>query len=167
MTDAGDCVISRRMGNPSRSDAGRNSWWRLPVLLAVVLATMLVWRGRGLLQSENVKRDLPPATAAKPSSEQVLLTLDFGDGEKKELIAVPWREGMTVADLMTNASNVSIRQRGSGQGALLISINDVSNQGADGKNWTYKVNDQDADRSFAVYELRPGDRVLWTFGLPR
>jgi hypothetical protein len=154
------------MGNPLKLDAARNSWWRLPVLLAVVLAAMLAWRGRGLL-SENAKRDLPPASAGKPTGEQVLLTLDFGDGEKKELISVPWREGMTVADLMTNASKVSITQKGSGQGALLTSINDVSNQGADGKNWTYKVNDQDADRSFAVFKLHPGDRVLWTFGQPR
>jgi hypothetical protein len=28
----------------------------------------------------------------------------------------------------------------------------------------YAVNGQFADSSFAVYRLKPGDRVLWTFG---
>ncbi len=144
-----------------------SSRWRLPVLLAVVLAAILAWRGGGLLQSENAKRNPLPVHTENSAGQQVQLTVDFGTGEKKELIAVPWRKGMTVADLMSSASNISIGQRGSGQGTLLTSINDVSNQGADGKNWTFEVNDREADRSFAVYELHPGDRVLWTFGLRR
>ncbi len=156
------------MDTPLRGPASTtNSRWRLPVLLAVVLAAILAWRGGGLLQSENAKRNPPTPPTGNSAGKQVLLTVDFGAGEKKELIAVPWREGMTVADLMGNASNISIVQRGSGQGGLLTSINDVSNQGADGKNWTFEVNGQEADRSFAVYELRPGDQVLWTFGLRR
>jgi hypothetical protein len=69
------------------------------------------------------------------------------------------------ADLLNAASSdLAITQRGSGQAALLTAIGDVSNEGAGGSNWTYEVNGQSADRSFAVYELRPGDRVLWTFG---
>jgi hypothetical protein len=43
----------------------------------------------------------------------------------------------------------------------------VKNEGAGGRNWTYRVNDKHADRSFAVYELQPGDHVLWTFATPQ
>jgi hypothetical protein len=132
-----------------------------------VLAAILAWRGGGLQQPENAKRNPPTAATENSTGKQVLLTVDFGAGEKKELIAVPWREGTTVADLMGNASNISIVQRGSGQGALLTSINGISNQGADGMNWTFEVNGREADRSFAVYAIRPGDQVLWTFGLRR
>jgi hypothetical protein len=49
----------------------------------------------------------------------------------------------------------------------LTSINGVANEGAGGNNWTYEVNGRSGDRSYAVYELRAGDRVLWTFGPPR
>jgi hypothetical protein len=156
------------MDTPLRGPASAIRFrWRLPILLAVVLAAMLAWRGGGLLPTENAKRPPRPAPADNSSGKTVLLTVDFGKGENKELIAVPWRVGMTVADLMNSPSNISISQKGSGQGALLTSVNNVSNQGADGKNWTFEVNDHEADRSFAVYELRPGDRVLWTFGLRR
>jgi hypothetical protein len=71
---------------------------------------------------------------------------------------------MTVADAMKASSGVKISQKGSGQSAFVTSIDGVENQGADGQNWTYSVNGQMADRSYAVYELKPGDQVLWTFG---
>jgi hypothetical protein len=61
-------------------------------------------------------------------------------------------------------SGISIAQKGSGQSAFVTAIGGLENQGADAQNWTYSVNGQIADRSFAVYELKPGDRVLWTFG---
>jgi hypothetical protein len=54
--------------------------------------------------------------------------------------------------------------RGTGQSAFLDSLDGVKNEGADGRNWTYSVDRTTGDRSFAVYELRPGNRVLWTFG---
>jgi hypothetical protein len=66
--------------------------------------------------------------------------------------------------VLAGAPQLSVDQKGSGQAAFLTSIDGVANQGADGKNWTFAVNGQSADRSFAVYELRPGDHVLWTFG---
>jgi hypothetical protein len=48
---------------------------------------------------------------------------------------------------------------------LLVRIDDTTNDRTGGRNfWTYSVNDVPADRSLAVYELRPGDRVLWKYG---
>ena len=46
-------------------------------------------------------------------------------------------------------------------------LNESHNQWEHGSNWTYKVNDVTADRSMAIYDLQPGDRVLWTFGKPQ
>jgi hypothetical protein len=63
--------------------------------------------------------------------------------------------------------NVRIAQKGTGESAFVTAIDDIRNEGADGQNWTYSVNDQSADRSFAVYKLKAGDRVLWTFGPQR
>ena len=79
----------------------------------------------------------------------------------------PGSDGMTVADLMVAASHlpkgIQFSQQGSGESALLTEINGDANQGGDGKNWIYSVNGNDADRSFAIYKLEPGDHVLWTF----
>jgi hypothetical protein len=48
--------------------------------------------------------------------------------------------------------------------SLVMQIDDKWSEGAGLRNWTYSINDKLADRSFAVYELKPGDRVLWRFG---
>ena len=74
---------------------------------------------------------------------------------------------MTVADLLSSAPDVPITQQGTDQTAFLTGIFGVANEGAGGKNWTYEVNGEGADRSFAVYELHAGDRVLWSFAPPR
>ena len=70
---------------------------------------------------------------------------------------------MTVADLLNSEPRISLTSTGSGASAFLTSLDGVANEGAGGRNWTYSVNGKHADRSFAVYELQPGDHVLWTF----
>jgi hypothetical protein len=142
-----------------------SSWWRLPLLLGLVLAAILIshfWPSQRADNTGNV------ADAINGSArENVSLTIDFGDGRMTNVAGTAWHQGMTVVDLLTNAPGISVEQKGSGQAALLTSLDGVANQGADGKNWTFDVNDRPADRSFAVYELRAGDHVLWTFGLRR
>ena len=100
----------------------------------------------------------------RQTRENVSLSIDFGDGRRQDFAALAWHEGMTVAELFGEAAGIAIIQKGAGPGAFLTTIDGVANEGADGNNWTYKVNGQSGDRSFAVHELRPGDRVLWTFG---
>lgn len=99
--------------------------------------------------------------------QHVSLAIDFGDGHTKDITDVAWSPGMTVADVLSGQQNLAVEKKGSGSGALLTSIDGSANQGADGKNWTFSVNNQLADRSYAVYELQAGDHVLWTFGLQR
>jgi hypothetical protein len=130
-----------------------------------VLAAIVWSRVRGLHEDSPEKKSDRPAPVAKPDTrEKVALTIDFGGDRRKNFDSIVWHDGMTVADAMNAASGVAITQKGSGQSAFVTAIDGVENQGADGQNWTYSVNGQIADRSFAVYELKPRDRVLWTFG---
>lgn len=151
-----------------KSCSACGSWWRLPLLLGLVLAAILLARGRGFWD------DAPKTTGGAngeslnvSASEKVSLTVDFGNGRRQQFDGLTWKDGMTVADLFGNAAGLGVTQKGSGPGAFLTAIDDVSNEGTDGRNWTYEVNGQSGDRSFAMYELRPEDRVLWTFGSRR
>lgn len=139
--------------------------WRLSVLLVLVLASIVLVRilGDRLATTTAVEDAQLKAEGAVPR-ERVSLSIDFGDGKQRDFENLAWHEGMTVADLLQAAPGLTITQRGSGQGTFLTAIGDTTNEGADGKNWMYEVNDEHADRSFAVYVLRPGDRVLWKFG---
>jgi len=106
--------------------------------------------------------------AAEPSPEIVGLTVDYGDGVQKVFTALPWRQAMTVRDLMQLAQEhprgIRFASRGSGATELLTRIDDLDNQGTRGRNWIFHVNGKLADRSLGAYRLRPGDAVLWEFG---
>jgi hypothetical protein len=107
---------------------------------------------------------LPTPIAKNDPRPKISLTIDYGNGRRTAFAAIEWHDGMTVADLMAAWTNVTVRQKGSGESAFVTAIDDIENQGADGKNWIYSVNGQAGDRSFAVYQLKPDDHVLWTFG---
>jgi hypothetical protein len=147
------------------------AWWRLPLLLAIVLAAIVVARSsqNGLRGPLSTVESVPPPGA--DSGKTVALEIDYGDGKKREFAALPWFEGMTVDDLMTAGSREKDSFQYFVQGDLamtmLVKIDQSLNEGAAGRNWTYTVNGNPADRSLAVYELQPGDRVLWTFALPQ
>ncbi len=73
---------------------------------------------------------------------------------------------MTVGELLNSASRLdglTYSLQGNGEMTLLTRLGENPNEGVNGRNWTYFVNGERADRSLASFELRPGDRVLWTF----
>lgn len=78
---------------------------------------------------------------------------------------------MTVEDMLYTATQrgnaIKVGRQGSGAMSFLSSIDGIVNEGVGGRNWVYSVNGKTADRSFAVYELSAGDRVLWQFAAPR
>jgi len=159
------------MENPSPTTCSAcGPWWRLPLVLGFVLAAMVVWRATSMWEQPpaNATSD-GAATGESPdtASEHVSLAIDFGNGRRQEFEKLAWREGMTVADLVGEVRGIELTQRGTGQGAFVTAIGGVANEGAEKNNWTYEVNGKSGDRSFAVYELRPGDRVLWIFGPQR
>jgi hypothetical protein len=142
------------------------------LLLALVLAAMSVMQTRSPRDDQDAQETVgvQPATSGEPTGETVSLEIDFGDQRERQSRAVAWRKGMTVADLLAAAQQreggsppLEFVVRGRGPSAFLTEIGGFANQGADGANWTYSVNGKRADRSFAIYQLEPGDRVLWSF----
>ncbi len=142
----------------------RGRWWRLPLLLALVVGAIVWSRVHGLREvSADKNTGMPTPIASGDPRPKVVLSIDFGGGRKTEFAAIAWHDGMSVADLMKAWPNIAIKQKGSGESAFVTEIDGVENQGADGQNWIYSVNGQIADRSYAVYNLKSGDQVLWTF----
>jgi hypothetical protein len=145
--------------------------WKFPLLLLAVLAVVLI-TGRFGMQERKAETPSGNGIGAEAASQTVSLTIDSGDGRQREWPALAWRDGMTVADALaavrslTRQEPIDFAQMGSGDKALLTELAQLGNEGAGGRNWTYQVNGKRADRSFAVYQLQPGDRVLWRFGKP-
>jgi hypothetical protein len=136
----------------------------LPLLLAIVLAAMLLIFRRGEPEpAAQRQQSAPESVAVAPEAQNVRLTINFGDDREPINAESRWHEGMTVAELLNSAPGIRVASTGSGASAFLTALNGVTNEGANGRNWTYRVSGTHADRSFAVYELKPGDQVLWTF----
>jgi hypothetical protein len=139
----------------------------LPLLLGLVLAAILLLRDDGVRHSVTDSGEpANGAPSAESISQTVALSLDFGDGQERRYEPIAWREGMTVRDLTreTRREGLKLEVRGTGAAAFLESLDGVANEGAAGRNWTYSVNGKPGDRSFAIYEMQPGDHVLWKFG---
>lgn len=156
------------MENSSNTCCGScGSWWRLPLVLGLVLVGILVWRSTSMWESESPTGSQTAAESPEAARGHVSLVIDFGGSKQREFDNLPWHAGMTVADLVGEARGIEVTQRGSGQGAFVTAIDGVANEGAEKNNWTYEVNGKSGDRSHAVFELHPDDRVLWTFGPQR
>jgi hypothetical protein len=106
--------------------------------------------------------------APRSAGKTVALTIDFGNGATREFAALPWRDGMTLADLMEVARHfrpsITYTQKGTGAQAFLTALEGVAQQANQGNFWFYQINGKRGIRSFGIQPLLPGDRVLWTFG---
>lgn len=143
--------------------------WLFPALLAAVLLVSTVIA----LGSRTPDKSPPPGErtgwtpSAEPQGETVALEIDFGNGARREFASLPWRDGMTVADLMFQAREfrpgIEFTQQGEGVSGFLASLDGLQNQGADGRNWRYDVDGRHGEVSFCLQQLQPGMRVLWEF----
>lgn len=107
------------------------------------------------------------ATSDQKGGEKTIkLVVDYGDGVQKQFAAIPWKEKQTVFDVLQTAAKhprgIKFKHRGSGAATLVVEIDELANE-AGGKNWLYEVNGKLADRSSAIYEVEPGDTLLWKF----
>lgn len=109
----------------------------------------------------------PKSTASKT----VELSVRFKDGRIRKFEPVECREGMTVIDMMNELKErkeenpLRFEYKGKGKSAFLLSLDGVDNQsGGSSDFWIFRVNGKLSDRSFGIYELHPGDKVLWHFG---
>jgi hypothetical protein len=113
----------------------------------------------------------PPATwtpTSRPTGKTVTLTIDFGNGARREFDDLPWSPGLTVGKLMEAAREfrpaITFTQQGEGEMAFLKSLEGVAHEsGADGRYWLYSVDGRHGEVSFAVQPLEPGAAVLWEF----
>ncbi len=106
------------------------------------------------------------SSAAEPETKTVQLIVDFGDGVQKHFTKLEWKDGMTVLAAVQQAAKhsrgIKPAVQGSGEFTLLISIDDLKNEG-NGKNWLYRVNGKLADKSCGIQKLSAGDIVTWQF----
>lgn len=97
----------------------------------------------------------------------VTLAIDFGDGFEKHYTQLPYAENMTVLDALRVAERhprgIRLKYRGSGETAFVFGLDDAENQGAKGRNWMYRVNDDWPKKSCGITTLKPGDAILWRF----
>jgi hypothetical protein len=105
------------------------------------------------------------STAAEPAQ----LVIDYNDGAQLHFRALKVKEKATAIDLLKAAEShphgVKSAIRGSGQTALVTTIGDQKNEGGGrtAKNWLYYVNGKRSDVGAGVYELKPGDVIMWKF----
>jgi hypothetical protein len=146
--------------------------WVLLLAAVVVGALLAVFRQRsadsgGEPSTTGADASAPIHPSPQPTGETASLSIDFGNGVRKEFAALAFRHGMTVGDLMREARKfrpgLQFTQRGSGAMGFVDSLENVANEGGRGRNWLYSVNGQGATRSFDVETLEPGAAVLWEF----
>lgn len=106
--------------------------------------------------------------AQQPAAKsRVTLTIDYGDGVQKQFTRIAWQPEMTILDALKAASRhrrgIRFKYRSSGSTAFLTQIDELTNEGQK-NNWIYRVNGKLGDRSFAIYQLKAADAILWRFG---
>ncbi len=145
---------------------------RLFTLTILLLCIALI----GCKKPEEAKSDLKVTVSGggngihlpsdENASKEVKLTIDTGD-PRVTTVKVPYAEKMTVRDVLKAAEpqGITAIYQGEGEGALLLSLQGISNQGGgqEAKNWIFYVNNKQATVSSAVYSLQPGDAIIWRF----
>ena len=109
----------------------------------------------------------PKENAKQEDERPVRLTIDYADGAQKRYTAIPYRPPLTVLDALNWAAQhphgIEIDVRGEGETALVTRIDDLKNQGSSQRNWIFRVNGKLANRGCGVFQVRPGDAILWRF----
>jgi hypothetical protein len=144
-------------------------WWKLPLLLAIVLLAMLFWRqGQPVVDSNPNLATGEAWTPSDPSTGEVVkLEIDFGNGARRSFDSLPWKDEMTVEDVMLAARDfkpgISYSQIGEGAKGFLTELEGLKNEGFSGRNWQYDVAGSAGTRSFCLETVNAGDLVRWTF----
>ncbi len=120
-----------------------------------------------LLATASCRNDSQASKPPSDSSKLVEVQIDFnGHGENKQF-PVSWSSGQTAFSCLKQLEangKLTVASKGSGSQTLLTAIDGLENRWSAGDNWVFTVNDRLGDRSSAVFDLRPGDRLIWRFG---
>ena len=97
----------------------------------------------------------------------VSVEVDFGSDKRAKSIDVVCSPESTVLLSLERAQNLKrlkFESRGAGETAFVTAIDGVKNEGSDGKNWIYRVNEKLGDKSAGIFAVSPGDKISWSFG---
>ncbi len=106
-----------------------------------------------------------------PATKSVEMVIDYGDGVQVRFTALPWHEKMTGLDAITAASahphGVKFVWRGAGSTAFVTQIGDQKNEGGgkESRNWLFSLGGKESEVGIGDATLRPGDVILWRFGV--
>jgi hypothetical protein len=112
----------------------------------------------------------PPQHAAteQPTAEiEVEVEIDFKNSTPAINGKVTLEEDQTAfgaLERFASQRDLKVNFKGQRETLFVMGIGEVANQGADGINWTYRVNGELGDRSSGIFSLKPGDKVSWIFG---
>jgi len=96
-----------------------------------------------------------------PTVATVTVVIKLGDEVvQRELEAIA--SGTTIDQVMAKIEQPKVVIIGSGATAFVESIGGLGTVG--GKGWSYRVDDQWADRGIGVFELNPPTTIQWTYG---
>ncbi len=146
---------------PSNSIARVFSVESHPVIGLVILLLS------GILAGCDSRPAAQKSSSSRVDTGTVQLEIDFGGRQKKISMDVPCSADSTVFQILERAremADFSFSSTGTGETVFVRSIDGVENEGSDGDNWVYRVNEELGDRSCGVYPVQPGDRVLWVLG---
>jgi hypothetical protein len=153
----------------ARESSSNAAWWKLPLLLAIVLLAMLFWRqGQPVVESAATRTTGEAWTPSEPATGEVVkLEIDFGNGARRSFDSLPWKGEMTVEDVMLAARDfrpgISYSQIGEGAKGFLTELEGLKNEGFSGRNWQYDVAGSAGTRSFCLETVNAGELVRWTF----
>jgi hypothetical protein len=149
----------------------------LPAILAIVAAVLVA--ALALFSMGQAPRRAPNSSSlgespesswrpsARPAGATASLTIDFGNGSRREWAALDCPPGATVGDLMRAARkfrpSVRYETTGEGERCLLTRLEGVAGEGPGGRYWIYEIDGRPGQQSFEVQPVEPGERVLWTF----
>jgi hypothetical protein len=138
--------------------------FNVPFLLCAFL--VVIGLPAGLCAQESSPQ--PIVDKQVKGKDTITLTIELPGEVEVTYKALVFSEEMTVLDALTSASKHSrplrFKHTGSGEFAFLTELENVKNEGASGKNWTYKVDGQRAKVGMGGMKLKAGSHVLWIFG---
>jgi len=101
-----------------------------------------------------------------PESKIIDIVLNINDGNESHEYKIRADSGITVFDLLKNASQkegFSLQYKESGPGVFIDEIFGVKNDNEKNKFWTYKVNDVDASIGASDYKIDEDSKILWEY----
>jgi len=126
-------------------------------------------QGLGQTNSPAPTTAIPQVARAEqpPAKIDVEVEIDFKNSTPPLTGKVTLEKDQTAFAALENFARqkeLKVDFKGQGETLFVMGIGEVTNQGAGGINWTYRVNGELGDRSSGIFSLKPGDKVLWIFG---